>query len=789
MEDSKDWKECLDCPEILTEKYGIGEDKCAECIIKDKSMTKYCIFSTANSDGYEKHGREFLKQALENVDKDIDIHFFAEDFEQDIEDERLYWHDIESVDKWKDFKLKHLDKTGAMRKDNGKVVYNYRFNCTGFSAKIFPLQELAKLKKYDFIISLDTDVIFHKELTADILGAHLHPGATAAYLGRKDYPHSETGFVAYNMNRNADRMIDRMVRVYESGKVFELEGWTDSYVFDYVREEYENAKTDYFRFYNISKDIDGLHVWPKTWLAEYMDHLKGPAAKEGVPWLNEFPNTLVGQAIHTVSKFKPRTIVDVGLDDGVRAVGMAKASLWAQSKSPDVNAAVHLWALDPFGDKQEEILNRLEEFAGEDNRFSYTYANLHLNPEQWNPELAVDHPTLDRIELGKSDFAYVDGEHTVEALKRDLHTLLPYCKMVMTPTYLLPDEEGKCQDTNKFGSNQVLADTVHKVLPAEAKCEEGGIVRAAIFGNAISPGSGKVQTRNAVPDEQIQSQIKNSLKHHPKWIEEGIKVAEEKIEELKNRRQIPFVGQCRIHDLSALILAGGPSICDTKHPDYAKNWHKINEVRQREDVRTFVVKTCHDHMIHERKEVPWGCILLDPRAHVKDFIDEPHPEVRYFVASMVHPSTLDVLLEKAPKLYIYNAAVKAGEIEYVAKELNFKHAAFFGGGSSSATRGIGVLHGLGFRKFEVAGWDQEWPSYMNIDWNEKDTHGRPRFIKTEIEGRTFITQPILLAAAQDFEQSYKEHNDLEFTVLTDGMIKVIWDRIKRDTADFKEIYN
>ena len=746
--------------------------------------------STCSNKGWEKFGRQYFKEVLEYFPDDIDIHGFYDKFTPDVEHERLYWHDIAELKRLEKFIKDNAgdpSKCGIFEQD-GKPIRNYRFDSISYACVVYPLQPLSKMKEYDWVIRLDPDLEFKKKLPKEVLEEKLKDIYTAVYLGRKDWPHSETGFVAYNLRNDGDRFISRMVEMYDSGAIFALDGYTDCDVFDEVRKAFEK---DGKKFDNISKDIPGMHPWPKTWLGEYTEHLKGPAAKDGVTGLNEMPTTALGQAIHTCAQFKPRTIIDVGVFDGSRAISMARASIWAQAKkaAPGGAVAVHLWALDPFGDEETKALDNYEKFSQEDERFTYTYINLKKEPNKWEPEQQVVHKILGRIELGKSDFAYVDGDHTVETLRRDLVKMCPFVKMVMSPTYFVPDDDGKCQDTTFFGANNIVEAIPHKVLPASQQCEDGGLVKTVIFGPAVTPGFGKVQTRNAVEDSVIHENIANSIKHDPMYIEEQIAKLKKKEKEFKDLREVPFIRQCSVHNLTALIVAGGPSVVDPKHKDYKKNWKKILEWDKREDVRMFVVKTTHDHMIYEKKVIPYGCILLDPRGHVKDFIGEPHPEVRYFVASMCAPSTWDVLLEKAPKLYGYNAAVKAGEIDYVLKKLRFKNSVFFGGGSSSATRGIGVMHGMGFRRFALAGWDQCWWDESKIDMEEKDPHGRPKYIKVNIQGRQFITQPILLAACQDFETSFKEHNDLEFEVLTDGMVRHVWDRIKREKLNFFEIYD
>lgn len=753
-------------------------------------MVKFAIMTTASKRGYEKFGRRFLQEVLEYIPEDIDMHIFYDDWKPEIENERFYYHDISEIKRLKTFIETHAsdaEKCGIFEKD-GVPTRNYRFDAVSFCNVVYPLQIIAKMKEYDWVIRLDPDQKFIKPLSREVLEEKLNHIYVAAYLGRKDWPHSETGFVAYNLKNEGDRLINRMVEMYDDGSIFTLEGYTDCDVFDAVRKNFEK---DGRKFLNISEDVPGMHVWPHTWLGEYMEHLKGPAAKEGVSGLNELPNSALGQAIHTCAQFKPRTIVDIGVFDGSRAVSMARASLYMQTKKPQSGSpqAVHLWALDPFGDEEIKALETFEKFSQEDSRFTYTYLNFKKEPDKRDPELQIVHDILGRIELGKADFAYVDGEHTVEALRRDLLVMLPHCKMVMSPTYFVPDNKGECQDTTFFGANNIVGVMPHKILPHAEACEGGGMVRSVVFGPAITPGFGKVQTRNAVEDSVIHENIAYSIAHDPLFIQQKVALLNKEIKNLKKSRQVPFVHQCAIHGLTALIVAGGPSVIDIKHKDYKKNWKKINEWRAREDVRMFVVKTTHDHMIYDLDIIPYGCILLDPRGHVKDFVKEPHPDVRYFVASMCANSTWDVMLEKAPKLFGYNAAVKAGELEYVGNVMKFHNSVFFGGGSSSATRGIGVFHGMGFRKFALAGWDQCWWNEDEIDMEEKDPQGRPKYIKVKIDDREFITQPILLAACQDFETSFKEHNDLDFTILSDGMVSHVWKRIGRPKESFLEVYD
>ena len=67
--------------------------------------------------------------------------------------------------------------------------------------------------------------------------------------------------------------------MYETGEIFSIEQWHDSFIWDWVRVEFErkiNAK-----FKDISGDARSKeHVYINTKLNKYFDHLKGFKRKQ-----------------------------------------------------------------------------------------------------------------------------------------------------------------------------------------------------------------------------------------------------------------------------------------------------------------------------------------------------------------------------------------------------------------------------------------------------------------------------------------------------------------------------
>jgi hypothetical protein len=238
-----------------------------------------------------------------------------------------------------------------------------------------------------------------------------------------------------------------------------------------------------------------------------------------------------------------------------------------------------------------------------------------------------------------------------------------------------------------------------------------------------------------------------------------------------------YVVECEPHDAQIIFCSGGPSL---------KGFlPEIKKLSKRKDHYVVCVKHAHDVLI-EYGIVPWACVLLDPRGHVVDFIENPHPEVNYFVSSMVHPTTIDRLIKESARIWGYHAHVGANEIETVKMRLGKKHF-LLGGGCSTAMRGLSVLNCLGFCRFNLYGYDLCYAADdPEVDYDETDKRGQKKYFEVEVMGRKFITDAEKIAQAQDFTKIMKE-KQIRLQVFGDGMVPHIWRN--RDTKpDFREVF-
>jgi hypothetical protein len=760
-------------------------------------------------------------------------------------------------------KIKDIPEAKGRILVNNQLRYEYRYDVVRFCHKIFALSDGLKFLRSDddFYIWLDADVYLTNNMSTETFSNNLKPlNWLAAYLGRKDWDHTETGIIIFNnKNNNMTNFVKDMVKMYLSGNVFKLtNGRTDSFIFDLVRQFYENELKE--KFLNISNNVDGMHVWPKTFLNNFSVHLKGIEAKikENVisqDYINDLSgtkqtkenneiqmkekekseqeneNTLIintnsvpsmmqryKQLYMLIEKMKPVIITEVGVGNGDRAEEMIR-SVFKKS-----NRCVY-FGFDLFEDATEEI-NR-EELNSKKTLPMYEIHKRLLKLQEEFPNLFFTlykgntRETLQKfvdkevilsnsegltiaVKPSQSDFVFIDGGHSIETIRND-YSHFEKCPIVVIDDYYEPDEQGRMPDITKYGANFLLNKYKNlKLLPVKDRIVEGGLVRFVLgglgaekievksietnnekdivinkdssqkeqtvktinFGNP-QPGDKKagisIQTRNALSNEDLQAQIeKNCLFMKEKGIEE-FKI-------------------CKNHNLWACLVGGSSS--------YKKDiyFNKLRKASESRDEVVFASKTSHDYMI-SKGVIPFGCILLDPRPHVINCFT-PDKRVTYFVASQCHSSVFEKLYNHGCKMYVYHAAVAAGEEKVILKIL--PEANILPGGSTSQMRGLVLLMGMGFSRFRFFGLDSSYPE------KPEKVHGinqekQPLYIeiaskRTKKPLGRFWTDPELLAQINDIEHMIKMFANIEIDCQSEGLMKAVLENSYVPKNDFVKFY-
>jgi len=147
-----------------------------------------------------------------------------------------------------------------------------------FSYKVYAYTHALITQEADGLICIDADSVFHKPIDEEWIKKHIHrDDCMMSYLGRGDH-YSECGFLYFNLN-HADTLAyaNRMKAMYDTDAIYNLKEQHDSYVWDYVREEFERRGT---KNHNIGDGKPG-HVQARSILGEVYDHTKGPRKLKG----------------------------------------------------------------------------------------------------------------------------------------------------------------------------------------------------------------------------------------------------------------------------------------------------------------------------------------------------------------------------------------------------------------------------------------------------------------------------------------------------------------------------
>lgn len=173
---------------------------------------------------------------------------------------------------------------------------NYRKQAVRFCHKVFALKfaldaamEARAANTGDaprYLIWMDADVITTSFVIFDDIAKCLpKEGDAVAYLGRKDWDHSECGWLAFDLDNDGEKIINGLYALYDVARdgengLFKLEQWHDSYLFDVVRNSIDCKST------NLTTDKPGRDIWQHSPMAKFSDHHKGPVAK-GIPTKKE----------------------------------------------------------------------------------------------------------------------------------------------------------------------------------------------------------------------------------------------------------------------------------------------------------------------------------------------------------------------------------------------------------------------------------------------------------------------------------------------------------------------
>ena len=162
------------------------------------------------------------------------------------------------------------------RFDNKDFIKDYWQDGVRFCYKVYAYTHaIMNYQDLDGIIGIDADSVFYKKIDEDWIKKHIHrDNCMMTYLGRPNY--SECGFLYFNMKHpDIQPYANRMKSLYDTDGIYNLKEQHDSFIWDYVRKEFEKRGT---KNYDIGDGKMG-HVQARSILGTVYDHTKGPRRK------------------------------------------------------------------------------------------------------------------------------------------------------------------------------------------------------------------------------------------------------------------------------------------------------------------------------------------------------------------------------------------------------------------------------------------------------------------------------------------------------------------------------
>ena len=215
-----------------------------------------------------------------------------------------------------------------------------------------------------------------------------------------------------------------------------------------------------------------------------------------------------------------------------------------------------------------------------------------------------------------------------------------------------------------------------------------------------------------------------------------------------------------------LLVASAPSV---------KGQIELIKKMQKAGAHVVAIKGAHDWLI-DNGVVPDYALAIDPQEHRIAFY-KPHFEVQYMIASQCHEALFD-------NLEGYNVTIWH---PYITKGQNRpKNTMLIGGGTTSGLRAISLFYVLGWRQFELFGFDScNDGDTLRVNGDGIKEDDKLIEVKIEPNGEVFYCNPAMALQAEHFQTYYDYLPDAVFNGHGRGLIQAI---IKKRADNMAELH-
>ena len=186
------------------------------------------------------------------------------------------------------------------------------------------------------------------------------------------------------------------------------------------------------------------------------------------------------------------------------------------------------------------------------------------------------------------------------------------------------------------------------------------------------------------------------------------------------------------------------------------------------------IKGAHDWLI-DNGVMPDYALAIDPQEHRIAFY-KPQPSVHYMIASQCHPAMFDNL--DGYQVTLWHPYVKKGQDRP-------KNCMLIGGGTTSGLRAISLFYVLGYRQFELFGFDScNDGDLLRVNGEGLKEGDKLIEVKIDPQGETFYCNTAMALQAEHFQTYYDYLPDATFNGHGRGLIQAI---IKKREQNMMEL--
>lgn len=231
--------------------------------------------TTCNHDQWTRYGRAMVNTFVRHWSGAVDLTVYAERFDGD-RNGRVRFVDLDQAAPW-------LGPWKAARtpQQRAKAAQSYKFDAARFAHKVAAIGAAAEdvsCETDHVLIWLDADIVTHAPVMVRWLRSLWPETADMAWLDRDGY-YPECGFMMFRLPACLP-VIRRIVMAYQTGEIFRLQQWHDSYVIQTICGAAQ--RTHELRIASLSGDAaGGKHPLALGPLGRCLDHLKGKRKEMG----------------------------------------------------------------------------------------------------------------------------------------------------------------------------------------------------------------------------------------------------------------------------------------------------------------------------------------------------------------------------------------------------------------------------------------------------------------------------------------------------------------------------